>query len=92
MRSPVPPWSTGVNESMRRSLPPDVFIDVQQLLCGDDTVTCSPFTSQRELITFDGTHLTPEGARLYGLRLIEHTPLRRFATDRPPVASVSGRP
>jgi len=86
VRSPIPPWSVEVNDTLRSTLPTGIFIDVQQLLCGNDTASCSPFTTQRELITFDGTHLTPEGARLYGRRLIEHTPLRRFAIDRPPVA------
>ncbi|MET0290832.1 MAG: acyltransferase family protein [Steroidobacteraceae bacterium] len=64
---------------MLRTLPPDVFIDVQDLFCGRDAHFCSPFASDGRLLTFDGTHFTPTGAKLYGERLIERTPLARFA-------------
>ncbi len=89
VRDAIPAWAIAVDETMRRSVPPDVFIDVQQLLCGSDTHTCSPFTPNHHLITFDGTHLTPEGARIYGHELIASTPLRRFATSLSPMAAVS---
>jgi hypothetical protein len=91
LRDPIPPWAIEVDEGMRQSLPADVFIDVQQLLCGSDTHTCSPFTQDHHLITFDGTHLTPEGARIYGQQLIASTPLRRFATPVAPTVAVGAR-
>jgi hypothetical protein len=59
---------------MRASLPPDVFVDVQQKLCGGDT-QCHPFDAAGNLISYDGEHLTQPGARLYGQRLRESAAL-----------------
>jgi peptidoglycan/LPS O-acetylase OafA/YrhL len=78
VRDAIPQWTIKVNDTMRRALPREVFIDVQALLCGTDTLRCAPFTSGHELITFDGTHLTPAGARLYGQRLVERTVIGRI--------------
>lgn len=78
LRHPVPPWHTDINRRMRQLLSPDVFIDVQSLLCGAEETTCPPFRD-RQLLSFDGTHLTDAGARFYAHQLIEHTPVGRFA-------------
>jgi hypothetical protein len=83
VRQALPAWHVEVNERMRQIVPRDMFIDVQSLLCGDGgAATCSPFTEDRFLKTFDGTHLTSAGARLYGRQLIERTPVGRFASLR----------
>jgi peptidoglycan/LPS O-acetylase OafA/YrhL len=69
VRFSVPPHYVLTNRDMRSSLPGEVFIDVQTLLCGADEETCSPFSNEGELLTFDGTHLTRRGARYYGERV-----------------------
>jgi hypothetical protein len=53
------------------------FIDVQNLLCGD-TKKCSPFTKTGFLITYDGTHLTQDGAIFYGLMLKSHPLMQHY--------------
>ncbi len=67
----VPLWQTKINEDMRLSLGKEVFIDVQSLLCGDVAKYCVIFTDEKKLKTFDGTHLTPYGARYYGQKLFD---------------------
>jgi peptidoglycan/LPS O-acetylase OafA/YrhL len=66
-----------VNELMRSLLPHDIFIDISRLLCGEGT-TCPLFTSDGKLISYDGGHLTREGARYYGQKLAETPVMRRF--------------
>jgi len=67
----VPLWQIKINEDMRLSLSKEVFIDVQSLLCGDVENYCAIFTTEKKLKTFDGTHLTPNGARYYGQKLLD---------------------
>ena len=80
----VPTWHTRVNQRMRAQLSPGIFIDVQVLLCGDDDATCQPFTADRQLKTFDGTHLTEAGAQLYARQLVRHTPVGDIVSFPPP--------
>jgi peptidoglycan/LPS O-acetylase OafA/YrhL len=65
----VPEEQIRVNERMKSILPTEVFVNVQYLLCGAILVTCSPFTNKGLLKSYDGTHLTQDGALLYGLGL-----------------------
>ncbi len=69
-RNEVPEFQIEVNELMKESLDDNVFIDVQRILCGDNKHTCSLFTKEGFLITFDGTHLTDKGAKYYGDKLL----------------------
>jgi peptidoglycan/LPS O-acetylase OafA/YrhL len=57
-----------VNALMRSLLPRDEFLDVSALLCGEGT-TCPLFTADGKLISYDGGHLTRDGARYYGEKL-----------------------
>lgn len=45
------------------------FIDVQKLMCGGNVRKCKIFDKSGYLKTFDGGHLTREGARFYGQAL-----------------------
>lgn len=69
VRTSVPNWQRETNNYMANELPPDVFVDIQKLLCGSDREVCFPFTDSGELKTFDQTHLTPAGAKYYGEQL-----------------------
>ncbi len=71
-----------VNARMRSLLPRGVFVDVSRLLCGVG-VDCPLFTSDGKLISYDGGHLTQEGSRYYGQKLVEIPAIRRFL-DMPP--------
>lgn len=74
----VPDWQIKVNETMKTTLDKDVFIDVQKILCGDDLRKCFPFTDTGFLISYDGTHLTKDGATFYGLKLESHPLVKNY--------------
>jgi peptidoglycan/LPS O-acetylase OafA/YrhL len=57
-----------LNELMKSSLPAANFLDVSNLLCGSSG-TCPLFTKDGKLISFDGGHLTKDGAAYFGQRL-----------------------
>ena len=59
-----------VNALMAKILPNDMFIDVLNLLCNSQSA-CSIFVN-KQLITYDGAHLTQEGARYFGEKLQFH--------------------
>lgn len=77
LKNPMSDQHLKVNELMRSSLPRDVFLDVSSLLCGEGTA-CPLFTSDGKLISYDGGHLTQDGARYYGQKLAETAAMRRF--------------
>lgn len=63
--------SIRVNLHMKNSLPENVFINVSELLCGEES-TCALFTKEGKLISHDGGHLTKDGARFLGQKLSGH--------------------
>ena len=69
LRSAVASETIEVNTQFKVTLPPDVFIDIQQLLCGDDVGYCRLYADGAGLISYDGGHLTEFGARYLGLQL-----------------------
>jgi hypothetical protein len=52
------------------------YIDLSSILCGSEE-RCRIFTDDGRLISYDGAHLTAEGASLAGRVLIEQSPLFR---------------
>lgn len=56
---------SAVNDILRRNLPKTTFLDLQNALC-QSRDRCRIFTEHGELISFDGEHFTPEGARYAG--------------------------
>ncbi len=69
LRWPVAPDTPPVITAMRAALPPAIFVDTQALICGDAAATCRLFTPEGALLSYDGAHLTPDGARYAGARL-----------------------
>lgn len=65
-----------VNNLMKSSLDRSVFIDVSDVLCKSEK-SCRLFTSDGKLISYDGRHLTADGARYYGQQLVEHPLIQR---------------
>ena len=57
-----------VNNLIKNSLPDHVFVNVLEGFC-ETKSTCRLFTDEGELISYDGSHVTKEGAIIYG-RLI----------------------
>ena len=52
------------------------YIDQQKVLCDGSDEHCDVFTNDRELISYDGWHLTEPGARYAGTLLFRKTMLR----------------
>ena len=82
IRNSVPKKQIDVNNEMKNSLSSENFVDVEKLLCGNDVNTCPIFTDAGELKTFDGTHLTPYGAKYYGSQLIRNGVLPNISSSR----------
>ena len=71
--------STG--DLLRAAVPPGVtFVDIPRALC-DTQTACPVFTPDARLISYDGHHLTPAGARFAGARLFARSPLSVFAPE-----------
>ena len=66
------------NALMRSNLSSDVFVDIANLLCGEDVHVCSLFTDRGELISYDGGHLTIYGAKYLGEKLSQHPSLKHL--------------
>lgn len=67
-----------INDILRQNIGRKVtFIDPQQLVCGART-TCPAFTHRLKLISYDGRHLTRDGARYYGKILFQKTNLHNI--------------
>lgn len=74
IRNPVYSLQQEINETMKQQLNNKVFVNVQELLCRSDK-DCPVFTPQVKLISFDGGHLTKEGAIYMGKVLLHKPPL-----------------
>ena len=57
------------NRLLSQKLAPGMFVDQYALICGSRQNTCPVFTPEAKLISFDGGHLTKEGARYVGDRI-----------------------
>lgn len=69
------------NVLLRNALPRDEFIDIASLICGADG-RCPIFTPDEKLISFDGSHLTPEGALWGGRTLIGSSQFLRRLSNK----------
>ncbi len=59
-----------LNQLMQKTLTDHKWIDVHKDVCKSSTAEeCPVFTPSGELISFDGGHLTPAGAKYYGEKL-----------------------
>ncbi|PID48928.1 MAG: hypothetical protein CR991_09330 [Proteobacteria bacterium] len=76
-RIPVDDYQTKINDLMKRTLSPSIFVDQHQLLCGGGE-TCPVFTPDLRLISFDGSHLTRDGAIYVGEKLFQHSLLKQL--------------
>lgn len=65
LRNEVDSEQEAINKIMKATVNKSIYIDTQQLLCGSSS-TCRVFTSDLKLISFDGGHLTKEGAKYVG--------------------------
>lgn len=76
-RNPVYGIQREINQIMRERLAKNVFVDIQTLVCQSEK-DCPLFTSEARLISFDGGHLTQQGARYVGRILLQNAPLNQL--------------
>lgn len=60
-----------INIGMSKKYPDDTFVDLMEMACGGDR-GCPLFTPDLSLISYDGSHLTKEGAVFLGKKLRMH--------------------
>ena len=77
LRNPVYGVQQKINQAMKQMFPSSVFVNTQQLLCRSEK-DCPVFTPQARLISFDGGHLTKQGARYVGSVLLRNSPLNQL--------------
>jgi len=76
-RNPVYGIQREINQIMRERLAKNVFVDIQTLVCQSEK-DCPLFTPEARLISFDGGHLTQQGARYVGRILLQNAPLNQL--------------
>ncbi len=62
------------NEALRKNIPKNVFVDQIRIVCGTD-YRCPLVTKDDRLISYDGGHLTREGAEYIGRKIFAESPL-----------------
>jgi len=79
LRNDVGTKSMEINSVLRRkSAGMVIFIDPHKLVCGDNSTSCPIFTNNLRLISYDGRHLTKEGAQYIGRILFNNSPLKNI--------------
>ena len=66
-----------INELMKQTLDKEVFVNLHQQVCGASN-DCPVFTPDLKLISFDGGHLTKDGAKYIGKILFQSTVLGKL--------------
>ena len=75
----IPSTIPEVNRKIVEQDPP-YYLDLQKILCGS-TEKCRVFTPDGRLISNDGGHLSRDGARYVGERLLQESPIIREAVS-----------
>lgn len=78
VREPVSDMVRRSTEVLARDFGPDQFINIQALFCEGG---CRLLTDTGALISYDGSHLTREGAKFLGGILLDTSPIRALAQD-----------
>ncbi|KAG1682822.1 Methionine synthase [Nymphon striatum] len=77
LRNPVYGLQREINQTIKQKVPERMFVDIQALICKSEN-DCPLFTPQPRLISFDGGHLTKDGARYVGSILLQNPPLNQL--------------
>ncbi len=73
-------WVVDSTRILASTLPNGMFVDIAALICRDG---CPLFSEDGALISYDGRHLTPEGADYIAVRVFDQGPLAAFARGAP---------
>ncbi|MEZ5536018.1 MAG: SGNH hydrolase domain-containing protein [Thiolinea sp.] len=75
LRNQVDEPQLAINNILKSGIPANVYVDQHQLICGGGN-DCPVFTDDLRLITFDGGHFTPQGAKYVGEKLFNTPQLK----------------
>ena len=67
-----------VNAFMKQAFDASIFVDVMSMTCTFPNGTCPVFTSNGKLISYDGMHVTKNGARYIGEIIFKNFPLNQL--------------
>ena len=67
-----------INELLEKTIDKSIFINIQKMICTGFNQTCPLFTSDGNLISYDGLHLTKHGARYVGDLLFQNKILKNL--------------
>ncbi len=74
MRHEPPDDVLEINTILKNGLKPEIFVDQVTIICGREP-KCPVVTEQDELISYDGRHLSKEGAKYIGQQVFERSAL-----------------
>ncbi|CAF4673269.1 unnamed protein product, partial [Rotaria socialis] len=67
-----------INQLLEKTIDKSIFVNMQKMVCTGRNVTCSLFTRDGKLISYDGVHLTKFGALHIGNIIFKNKPLNRL--------------
>lgn len=74
VRNWIPDHIFAINTLLERTLDKSIFVNIHKMVCGTDG-SCPLFTPDEKMISFDGPHLTEDGARYIGGIIFNNPPL-----------------
>jgi peptidoglycan/LPS O-acetylase OafA/YrhL len=69
------------NDLFEKNIPKNIFVNIQKIICGIDR-NCPLFTPKGHLISYDGGHLTQEGASYIGKIIFQHPNLQEILKEK----------
>ena len=67
-----------INQLLEKTLDPSIYVNIQQMICTGFNQSCPLFTPDGKLISYDGVHLTKDGALYIGNIIFKNKPLNQF--------------
>ncbi|CAM4829812.1 unnamed protein product [Rotaria magnacalcarata] len=67
-----------INQLLEKTIDKSIFVNTQKMVCTGRNATCSLFTRDGKLISYDGVHLTKFGALHIGNIIFKNKPLNRL--------------
>ncbi len=84
-RAPIPEQDNAPLQILRHTFGGKNYVDVASFFCEHDA--CRVFTEEGKLVSYDGRHLTMDGARYLG-RKLEHHPIVESMIQRPFITEI----
>lgn len=67
----IPETNRQINHQLTQIVEAGQFVNVSELMCGSSKGECRIFTPDGRLLSYDGGHLTADGAKILGSKLVD---------------------